>query len=209
MKPMKVSATKATEYYYQADPLYSLDVDHKWIGEGAKNLGLEGKIDYEKFTNLLNGMSPDGTLRLAGRESDHGKYAAVDMPISIPKSFSILAMLDPKFRTEMTKTLISSAGNVEDYTVGRQTANGVTEQVKGGMIGAAFVHSTSRAGDPNFHCHTVICNVVQRPDGSFSTLENREIFKNQSEHQQRVYSDLAAMAHKMGLVDPLVKTIIH
>lgn len=203
MKPMKVSAGKAEEYYYQADPLFSLDGDHKFIGDGAKALGLFGNVNYEQFTNLLNGMSPDGERRIAGREADHGKYAAVDMPVSIPKSFSILAIIDPVFKEELAKTLIKSAENIEEYVYGRQTVDGQTEQVKGKMIGAAFMHSTSRAGDPNIHCHAVICNVVQRPDGSYSTLENRQIFVNQAEHQQSVYSDLAALAHKHGYATDL------
>jgi len=202
MKPMKVSAAKAEEYYYQADPLFNLD-DQKFIGSGAANLGLTGNIDYEQFTNLLSGMSPDGDKRLVGREADHGKYAAVDMPISVPKSFSVLAMIDPVFRAELAKTLIKSAENIEEYVYGRQTVDGQTEQVKGQMIGAAFMHSTSRAGDVNIHCHAVILNAVQRPDGSYSTLENRQIFVNQSGHQQGVYSDLAALAHKHGYATDL------
>lgn len=110
MKPMKLSAGKAQEYYYQADPLFSVDGDHQWLGTGAKNLGLTGNVDYEKFSNLLNGMSPDGQTRLAGREADHGKYGALDVPISIPKSFSIMAMMNQDFRADLGKLLLNSAG---------------------------------------------------------------------------------------------------
>ena len=53
--------------------------------------------------------------------------------------------------------------------------------VQGRGIFSAYEHSTSRENDPNSHTHVLICNMVQRDDGSYRALYNDNIFKNQKE----------------------------
>ena len=52
MKPMKVSAGKAADYYYQADPVFgdSSKGNGIWLGGGAEALGLSGTVDLEQFS---------------------------------------------------------------------------------------------------------------------------------------------------------------
>src|SRR3954466_4976115 len=61
---------------------------------------------------------------------------------------------------------------------------GVTRRGRGGahviagrgLIGAAFRHRTSRAGDPQLHTHVLVANVVLGADGRWSTLDGRRIY---------------------------------
>lgn len=197
MKPLKISASDAEEYYYQADPVFQLN-EHLWVGKGAENLGLKGKMNFEASSLLLRGLSPDGSQRLAGREGDHEKNAATDIPLAVPKSFSIVALYDPAFREGLKQAFVNTANFVEQNIYGRQTIGKQTELVKGKMIGSIYFHSTSRAGDAHMHGHLVIMNVVERPDGSHSTMENHPLFKAQTEIRQELYSNIAAVARQHG-----------
>lgn len=197
MNPMKISAGKAEEYYYQADPIFNLK-EHVWVGQGAENLGLKGHVDFEASSMLLHGLSPDGSQRLVGREADHDKNAATDIPLAIPKSFSLVALFDPEFREDMKQAFIDTAKFVEQHIYGRQTTDGKTEMVEGKMIGSLYFHSASRAGDIHMHGHLVIMNMVERPDGSYSTMENHPLFKAQTAIRQELYSNIAAVAREHG-----------
>ena len=45
-----------------------------------------------------------------------------------------------------------------------------------GLIGAAFRHRTSRAGDPQLHTHVLVANLVLGADGRWGTLDGRRIY---------------------------------
>ena len=46
-----------------------------------------------------------------------------------------------------------------------------------GLIAAAFRHRTSRAGDPNLHTHVVVANMTLGPDGEWSALFGRALYR--------------------------------
>lgn len=206
MKPMKVSAANATAYYYERDPIFSQDGEPGgnavWVGSGASAIGLQGRVDLDAFHNLLYGHDPSGENRLVGRETGeqvHHKNAATDIPLTAPKSFSVAALFDPSLREAVQNAAIKTAEYIEaNHVYGRQTIGGETEMVQGKMIAALFMHGTSRAEDAHVHGHLVIENMVIRPDGSFSTLENRPIFQHQTAITQTFYSFLAAEAKSLG-----------
>lgn len=203
---MKVSADKAATYYYQRDPVFSQDNDLGgnaiWVGSGASEMKLYGPVNIESFHNLLYGRDPSGKNRLVGKETGeqaHHKNAATDIPLTAPKSFSIAALFDPSLRDAIQNSAIKTAEYIENHHIfGRQTINGNTELVQGKMVASLFMHSTSRAEDAHMHGHLVVQNMVIRPDGSFSTLENRPLFQNQTAITQTFYSFLAAEAKSIG-----------
>ncbi len=46
----------------QQDNYYFLDdLESQWLGEGARELGLEGPVDLQTFTDVLHGKLPNGT----------------------------------------------------------------------------------------------------------------------------------------------------
>lgn len=60
------------------------------------------------------------------------------------------------------------------------------------------MHSVSRTNDIHLHAHLVVMNMVVRPDGSFSTKENRPLFQHQSTITQNFYSHLADEIRTLG-----------
>lgn len=206
MKPMKVSAGQAEGYYYGTDPVFSLS-DQKWHGAGAEVLGLAGKaVEGEAFSALLRGYTPDGQ-HLAGK-SNHADNAATDTILTAPKSVSIMMMQDPRLQDAMLRAAEVTAKSMEErgLIVGRQTQDGQTTEVEGKGVNALFGHSASRAGDPHAHVHAVWMNQVQRPDGTWSTLENNKIMQYQKETFQVFITELAANVRELGYSLVLVKT---
>jgi conjugative relaxase-like TrwC/TraI family protein len=59
----------------------------------------------------------------------------------------------------------------------RQGRNGVRQVNVRGLVGAAFTHRDSRAGDPDLHTHVAVANKVQTPDGRWLSIDGRVLFK--------------------------------
>lgn len=196
MRPRKVSVARAENYYYDRDTCYSQS-ESRYLGTGAAALGLEGKKVGEEFSLLIRGYSPDGE-KLAQRKNlaDDKAIAGTDIPLTLPKSWSILALVDPDLREaalDAAKATVTSA-EAAGWVQGRQTENGVTEVVTGKMLAAVFPHSTSREGDAHFHIHSVFLNMTQRPDSSWSTVENYSLLQHSKEARQIFLSNFAASA---------------
>jgi conjugative relaxase-like TrwC/TraI family protein len=47
-----------------------------------------------------------------------------------------------------------------------------------GFVAAAFPHRSSRAGDPLLHTHVVIANATQGPDGRWTALDGRLLYRH-------------------------------
>ena len=63
-----VRSPSAAASYFASDNYYaSADADRsgQWVGEGAKRLGLDGKVETAVFDELLRGELPDGHARNA------------------------------------------------------------------------------------------------------------------------------------------------
>lgn len=206
MKPMKVSAANAAEYYYQRDPLFSRDdmtgSNAVWVGRGASTLGLQGRVNLEVFNNLLYGHDPSGSSRLVGRDNGdqaHHRNAATDIPLAAPKSFSVAGLFDLSVREAFERAVTKTAEFIDNHLLsGRQTHDGITERVAGKMVAAMFMHSVSRANDVHLHAHLVVMNMVNRPDGSFSAMENRSLFQHQAAITQTFYSHLSDETRTIG-----------
>ena len=46
-----------------------------------------------------------------------------------------------------------------------------------GLVGAAFTHRDSRAGDPDLHTHVAVANKVHTLDGRWLSIDGRVLFK--------------------------------
>jgi len=46
-----------------------------------------------------------------------------------------------------------------------------------GLMGAVFLHRTSRLGDPGIHLHWTVFNVAQGPDGRRTALDARALYR--------------------------------
>jgi len=167
------SAGSAAGYYSNSDNYYFLgNLQSLWLGEGAKELGLEGNVRGDDLTAVLEGRLPDGS-RL-GREinGNHVHRPGHDLTFSAPKSVSILALIgnDKAMLEAHNHAVRVAAGYVEKLISARVTKDGVTSiEHTGKMVAAAFTHDTSRNLDPLIHTHLLIANMTEH-DGKWKAL---------------------------------------
>src|SRR5207244_2936051 len=143
----------ATDDYY----LSGHEPPGLWLGEGAPALGFEGNIEPDHFRHLLRGLSADGARKLV-RNVCAERVAGWDLTWSAPKSVSVAwSQADPATRERIEHCLrrAVAAGVAYLQTVGAVSRRGedgrVHESAK--LVLAAFLHSTSRAQDPQLHLH--------------------------------------------------------
>ncbi|WP_130100420.1 conjugative transfer relaxase/helicase TraI [Siccibacter turicensis] len=159
------SAGTAAGYYSNADNYYFLgSLQSLWLGEGARELGLEGNVRSDDLTAVLEGRLPDGS-RL-GKEINgiHVHRPGHDLTFSAPKSVSILALIggDKDMLEAHNHAVRVAAGYVEKLISARDTKDGVTSIVPTGkMVAAAYTHDTSRNLDPLVHTHLLIANMTE------------------------------------------------
>jgi conjugative relaxase-like TrwC/TraI family protein len=151
-----------------------------WLGQGAAELGLSGRVQAEDLRVVLAGFDPETGASL-GLPANR-RVGGYDLCFRAPKSVSVLAGLGDAdtagvVRACHDEAVAAAFGYLEHHAAfGRHGHNGV-EQVKGnGLIAAAFRHRTSRAGDPHLHTHVLVVNALRRPDGSWGTIDARHVF---------------------------------
>ena len=185
----------SAEYYLESQRSFRHPNEYYTAGEepdGAwfnpKGLfGLEDgvKVDAGQFQRLYNGFAPDGSGKLVQRAGNPDRSPGVDMTFSVDKSVSALwALAEPETRERIEAMAISAArAALEDsvlkycsYT--RVAEKGVTRPVEADLMGATFVHGTSRENDPQLHVHCTIFNFAR----------TREDGKWRAHHQYPVYS---------------------
>ena len=144
-----------------------------------------GKVDSGQFYKLYNGFAPDGSSRLAQRAGSPDRSPGVDMTFSVDKSVSALwAIAEPDMRERIEAMAVSAARAALEDTVlrycsyTRVSADGVSRAVEADLMGATFVHGTSRENDPQLHVHCTI----------FNAARTREDGKWRAHHQYPVYS---------------------
>ena len=87
-----VRSAKGASAYFAADNYYTpgeAETSGEWFGKGAAALGLSGQVDKETFEALLKGSLPNGEQ--VGSPERH--RAGVDLTFSLPKSWSLLALV--------------------------------------------------------------------------------------------------------------------
>ena len=165
----------ADNYYTRADAERS----GEWLGKGAETLGLRDVIEASQFEAVLKGMLPDGS-RVGSDNRAH--RAGTDLTFSMPKSWSILALVGGDRRildaygAAVRETLAWAEKNLAET---RMDVRG-EERVVGtrNLVIGLFQHDTNRNQEPNAHFHAVIANVTQGPDGKWRALRNDKIWEH-------------------------------
>jgi conjugative relaxase-like TrwC/TraI family protein len=154
----------------------------RWYGQGARSLGLEGEASKEGFRRLIQGRDPS-TGELLGRE--HGCHAvtAFDLVLRPSKSVSVLYGLGDaatgRAVLDAHHVGLAEATAYLDGQLGARRGHGGAEHVVGnGLLAVGFDHRTSREGDPLVHTHLVVANRVQGPDGRWTALDGRDVYRH-------------------------------
>ena len=185
----------SAEYYLESQRSYRHPNEYYTAGEepdgtwfnpkGLFGLDDGAKVDSGQFRRLYNGFAPDGSGKLVQRAGSPDRSPGVDLTFSVDKSVSSLwAIADVEMRQKIEAMAVSAArAALEDsvlrycsYT--RVSANGVSRAVEADLMGATFVHGTSRENDPQLHVHCTILNLARtHEDGRW-----------RAHHQYPVYS---------------------
>jgi conjugative relaxase-like TrwC/TraI family protein len=154
----------------------------RWYGAGAYSLGLEGEASPVGFERMFEGRHPD-TGELLGRPHGRNAVPAFDVVLRPIKSVSILyGVGDPA--TGRAVLAAHHAGVAEataylDQHLGTRRGHGGHQHVDGqGLLAVGFDHRTSREGDPLLHTHLVVANRVQGPDGRWTALDGRDLYRH-------------------------------
>ncbi|MBU9828784.1 conjugative transfer relaxase/helicase TraI [Rahnella sp. FC061912-K] len=173
------SAAGAAGYYSSKDNYYFLDdLQSQWLGEGARELGLEGNVDLEAFTNVLHGRLPNGVELGKEVSGNHVHRPGHDFTFSAPKSISMLILAggDKRLLQAHIESVKETLAIMEQTISARDTKEGITSIVPTGkMVAALFTHDTSRNLDPAIHTHAVVANVTEL-DGKWKALATDAIY---------------------------------
>jgi conjugative relaxase-like TrwC/TraI family protein len=154
----------------------------RWYGAGASSLGLQGEASPAGFRRMFEGRHPD-TGELLGRPHGRNAVPAFDVVLRPTKGVSVLYGLgDPA--TGRVVLAAHHAGVAEavgylDGHLGARRGHGGVQHVSGrGLLAVGFDHRTSREGDPLLHTHLVVANRVQGPDGRWTALDGRDLYRH-------------------------------
>jgi conjugative relaxase-like TrwC/TraI family protein len=154
----------------------------RWYGAGAASLGLQGEASVAGFQAMFEGRDPT-TGELLGRPHGRNAVPAFDVVLRPTKSVSILyGLCDPA--TGQAVLAAHHAGVADaiaylDDHLGARRGHGGVQHVSGqGLLAVGFDHRTSREGDPLLHTHLVVANRVQGPDGRWTALDGRDLYRH-------------------------------
>jgi conjugative relaxase-like TrwC/TraI family protein len=154
----------------------------RWYGAGATSLGLQGEASVAGFQAMFEGRDPT-TGELLGRAHGRNAVPAFDVVLRPTKSVSILYGLgDPATGRAVLAAhhagLAEAVGYLDEH-LGSRRGHGGVQHVQGrGLLAVGFDHRTSREGDPLVHTHLVIANRVQGPDGRWTALDGRDLYRH-------------------------------
>lgn len=167
-------------YYTDKDNYYVLgSMGERWAGKGAEQLGLQGSVDKDVFTRLLEGRLPDGADLSRMQDGSNKHRPGYDLTFSAPKSVSMMAMLggDKRLIDAHNQAVDFAVRQVEALASTRVMTDGQSETVlTGNLVMALFNHDTSRDQEPQLHTHAVVANVTQH-NGEWKTLSTDKVGK--------------------------------
>lgn len=171
---------EGAEDYYSGEG----EVGGQWMGDAAEELGLAGEVSPEQLKAMLTGRNPVVGEPLLGRQGvpGNGSVPGFDLTFSAPKSVSLLWGLGGSVAAtevsaahrESVKAALSYMQREACWT--RRGAGGAEFVPGNSYLAAAYVHRSSRNGDPQLHTHVLIANATKGPDGRWTRLYHPAIY---------------------------------
>jgi conjugative relaxase-like TrwC/TraI family protein len=154
----------------------------RWYGAGAASLGLQGEASVAGFQRMFEGRHPDAG-ELLGRPHGSNAVPAFDVVLRPTKSVSVLYGLgDPATGRAVLGAHhagVREAVGYLDEHIGTRRGHGGVQHLSGqGVLAVGFDHRTSREGDPLLHTHLVVANRVKGPDGRWTALDGRDLYRH-------------------------------
>lgn len=176
----------------------------QWIGIGAERLGLKSGdvVTREEFLKLCDNQHPLTGQKLTPQHfKDRRIY--FDFVCSPPKSVSILAvtMNDQRVIEAHKEASMIALRELESFAATRIRKDGVEDKDRatGNLVGAAFLHTTSRALDPQLHTHFVLFNCTwDGKERRWKALQTGGMFGAVNYATEVYRNELAKRLHGMG-----------
>ena len=206
-KPQK-NRTAATEYFDEhlsQNDYYSQGQTQAgyWVGEGAERLDLmPGEVvGREAFLRLCDNQHP-GTGEQLTQLQLSDRRVFFDFTCSAPKSVSILAvtMEDQRIIEAHREAAAVAIRELEAFAGTRVRKSGAMEdRATGNLVAAAFLHTSSRALDPQLHTHFTVFNATFDPvEQRWKALQSSGMF-GAIHYGTAVYrNELASRLHGLG-----------
>jgi conjugative relaxase-like TrwC/TraI family protein len=181
----------ASQYYSDRG-----EVAGGWLGGGAGDLGLRGRVQDQALLAVLVGYEPGAHRQEGGWIGSQlvappraGKrMPGFDACFKAPKSVSLLWAFGDRIQVG-DRTLDQVVELAHDEAVrealryleasgakGRRGRDGAVQMDSSGFVAAVFRQRTSRAGDPHLHSHVLIANLCRGGDGRWGALDARLIY---------------------------------
>lgn len=158
----------------------------KLPGQSLPFVEQKAEVSPSDFRALARGCDPLTGQALV--QSKGQRRVGYDLQFAAPKSVSVLWAMgteSQRNRIEAAQEQAVFAALEYAFTTGlivtRRGHNGGQRETPAELMAGTFLHTTSRAGDPQIHTHAVLMNVCRRKDGSTGTLDNRELLLHQQE----------------------------
>jgi conjugative relaxase-like TrwC/TraI family protein len=141
-----------------------------------------------EFFMAEHGREPGDARELAGQIAKDSRprtqtVAGYDLTFSPVKSVSTLwAVADPAVAAAIEQAHQAAVRDalafIERHALFTRTGpQGIRQVNVRGLVGTAFTHRDSRAGDPDLHTHVAVANKVQTLDGRWLSIDGRVLFK--------------------------------
>ncbi|GAH11099.1 unnamed protein product, partial [marine sediment metagenome] len=171
-----------------------------WFGDAAPLLGLTKNVKKDTFQKLLCGQSPSGTqlvkqVSIKNNRQSENKHASerpqmvekkklnvlgVDQTDSVEKGLSVLWASSNAARRKKIEACVLRASDgknrwiEKNLKLARRGRNG-QRRISSKLVGASFLHTISRAGEPQLHVHNVFSQMVYGEDGRWSKLDTKQL----------------------------------
>ena len=186
--------TPATVSYYSDEVARGIEdyyagrgeAQGRWIGAGSAAEDLDGEVGAEELARLFDARHPRSgdSLGVPYRVRDGvDRVSGWDLTFSAPKSVSVLwavggGAIGIEIRDAHDAAVASALAYVEEHAAFSRTGKGGIRQVDThGLLAAAFVHRTSRAGDPQLHTHVLVSGRVRCLDDVWRALDSRALHR--------------------------------
>lgn len=156
--------------------------DGVWLGRASAALGLRGSVDAAELEAVLAGADP-ASGEVLNPAQDRVRVAGFDLTFAAPKSVSLcFALGEPAaadhVRLAHESAVAAAVGYLEREAITARRGSGDSRHsvAVDGVVGAAFLHRTSRAPDPHLHTHVLVANVVAGSDHRWSAFDARGLY---------------------------------
>jgi conjugative relaxase-like TrwC/TraI family protein len=186
-KPQKNRAAATTYFdeHLSHDDYYTQSQSQAghWIGVGCEQLGLTpGQVvTRDAFLRLCDNQHPETGNQLT-QTIVKDRRVFFDFQCAPPKSVSILAvtMNDQRIVQAHQEASTLALRELEQFAGTRIRKGGIQDKdrLTGNLVGAAFMHTSSRALDPQLHTHFVLFNATwDKTENRWKALQTSGMFE--------------------------------